>query len=340
VHLGTVPVGREFEFGTPDYNCYIYKKLLLATIPPGTPIILSDDATVWRAAVELAATYPLVGVLHADEDHYYQLAARYNKEVDIFVCVSARVARVVKERTPAIDASRIFVVPCGIALPPMHRAEGRDGWIQMVYVGRITDYQKRSGDLAKVAIALRKRNIPFSLTIIGDGLETRAALEKTVKDQGLSEQVKFTGWLSQAQVHQHLSAADVLLLTSDFEGMPIAMMEGLASGCGFVGTRVSGIEDYEFHALAPDCFRVFGVGDIDGAVAQIVDIAAVNKQQRAIAARKLAESQFSMDICLNNYNKAMNTINTRTYTTPAVNTTMAVKLKSQAVALLRSMKMK
>jgi len=99
----------------------------------------------------------------------------------------------------------------------------------------------------------------------------------------------------------YLSESDVLILTSDFEGMPIAMMEALATGCGVAGTRVSGIEDYEHHPLAADCLSVFTVGAIEDAVNKINMVAAVPKERRRWAARKLAESEFSMEVCLGKY---------------------------------------
>jgi glycosyltransferase involved in cell wall biosynthesis len=339
VHIASQKVGREFEFGTPNYNAYTYQKLILANVPPGTPIILSDDRTVWQAACSLRGTYPIVGVLHADEPHYYALAQKHHNEASIFVCVSARVSRLVKEKSPAIEPSRVFVVPCGIELPPVQKNYNSNATLQLVYVGRITEYQKRSGDLAKVAVLLRQKNIPFHLNIIGDGLETKVALQKTIKDEGLEGQVTFTGWLSQAKVAEYLNTSDVLVLTSDFEGMPIAMMEGLASGCGFVGTRVSGIEDYENHPLATDCFRVFEVGDIEGAVAKIQEVAARPVAARKAAARQLAEEQFSMDTCLANYNKAIATIPAKTYTATSASLSPVEVVKSRVTSGLRALKM-
>ena len=339
VHVGSIKVGREFEFGSAEYCAWVYKKLILENIPQGTPIILSDDKTVWQAATSLYNTYPIVGVLHADEAHYYELAKRHHKQTDIFVCVSARVSNTVQKATPEIASSRIFIVPCGIELPKMAHREHAGDILNLVYVGRITDYQKRVGDLGEVAIALRKKNIPFHLNIIGDGLESKVKLEQKIKANDLQNQVHFLGWLSQAQVHEQLSASDIMVLTSDFEGMPIAMMEGLAAGCGFVGTRVSGIEDYEHHPLAKDCFSVFEVGDIEDAVTKIQHVAAIPVQTRQRSARSLAESQFSMDTCLANYDKAMATIPARAFTPTSISLSPVAAVKSKLMATMRAMKM-
>lgn len=339
VKIISCKVGREFEFGLPEYTGHIYRQLL-SKVPAGTPIILSDDKTVWQSAAELHESYPLVGVLHADEEAYYTLAKRFHKQVAIFVCVSDRVNRTVKERVPEIQHSRIFTVPCGIQFPTAPFIQKQGDKLQLMYAGRITAYQKRAGDLLKVAELLHKKGIDFHWDIIGDGGEYKVSLEQQAKDMGLSDKIAFRGWLAQTDVLKYMATADVLVLVSEFEGMPVAMMEALSMGCGFVGTRVSGIEDYEFHPLAKDCFGVFDVGNIEEAVTRIQQVASVPAQARQQSARQLAASQFTMDICLDNYNKAIDTIPHREYKTAVPGTLSAmVVLKSRLKAMGREMKM-
>jgi glycosyltransferase involved in cell wall biosynthesis len=284
-------------------------------------------------------SYPIVGVLHADEQAYYTLAKRHHNTSDIFVCVSDRVNRTTKSQVPEIDASRFFTIPCGINLPGITYSQHSGNILNMVYVGRIADYQKRTSDLLKVVQEMAKHGSPFHLTIIGDGTTARPALEKAFKDAQMDQYVTFTGWLSQQEVHKYLTESDVLVLTSDFEGMPIAMMEGLAAGCGFVGTRVSGIEDYADHPLAPECFSVFDVGDVADAARKILKMGAVPIIARQTAARKLAESQFSMKTCLDNYLEAIETIPARSYSPTPIAISSSAILKSKMISMARAMKM-
>lgn len=297
--------GYEFEFGTPEYRVYVYCRLL-TSLPVGTPVIVSDDKDVWSAAASFHGTYPLVGVLHADEQHYYDLAVKYAGKTDVLACVSERVTRKVKELLPLAD--KVFTIPCGIHLPDVSHDRQSGDKLRLVYAGRLTRYQKRVGDLVKVAAALKASGTNFHFNIIGDDEAERPVLERCVKEAGISEQVSFRGWLGQQDVARCLSESDVMLMTSDFEGTPIAMMEALAAGCGMVGTRVSGIEDYELHPLAADCFRIFEVGDIEGAVRKINELGAKPPGVRQQAARKLAEAEFSMDVCLGRYINAMKDI--------------------------------
>ena len=303
VRIFKAKAGGEFEFGTIEYRAYVYKKLL-AQLPSGTPVIVSDDIAVWEAATSLHKSYPVVGVLHADEEQYYRLAEKYYKQVSVLVCVSNRVNNTTHRRAPGFNSDRLHTIPCGINLPEITLSIPGGNMLQLVYVGRISDYQKRTSDLVNISLLLSKNNIKFHLRIIGDG-EAKIQLETTFKEKGLEECVTFCGWLSQEQVGVHLSESDILILTSDFEGMPIAMMEALAAGCGVAGTRVSGIEDYGYHPLAPDCLSVFTVGDIEDAVNKINKVAAVPKGIRQQAARRLAQSEFSMQVCLEKYLKVI-----------------------------------
>lgn len=340
IHRVSQPVGREFEFGEPQYREYIYSKLL-SKVPPGTPVILSDDHAVWEAATHHYETYPIVGVLHADEHHYYDLAVKHQQRVDLLACVSERIRTRTLELLPSFESTRVPVIPCGIHLPTPHFNTHRMPEIRLVYVGRISNYQKRTTDLVKISSRLAELGISFHLNIIGDGKEPRQELEEKVKEAGLQQHISFLGWLSQQQVAAQLSGSDVLILTSDFEGMPIAMMEGLAMGCGFVGTRVSGIEDIESHRHAADCLGIFEVGNIEEAVQHIQRVAAIPAQRRMLAARALAEAEFTMDVCLTRYYAAINALLIKPVAKTHIKSIpLSLHIKSRLLAVARTLRMK
>jgi|GEM_PF-876129 len=332
-------VGYEFEFGTDEYRSYIYKQLVVQ-LPLFTPVILSDSEPTWIAATAFYGTYPIVGVLHADEDYYYSLAEKYYKRVDIFACVSKRVSTITSKRIPEFNSDQIYTIPCGIEFSSLQRGGDDNAILKLVYVGRISDYQKRTGDLLKMVSLLAKDNTSFHLDIIGDGVAARAVLEQRFKDEGLSKYVTFRGWLSKQEVAIYLSQSDILLLTSDFEGTPIAMMEALAAGCGVVGTRVSGIEDYEHHQLATGCYSVFAVGDIADAVQKINKIATIPEQTRVTAARALAESEFTMQVCMQKYFAAIDEIQMKPISPVKVKLSLFDRLYSGLIAFARYQKMK
>ena len=123
--------------------------------------------------------------------------------------------------------------------------------------------------------------------------------------------------------------------------MPIAMMEGLAMGCGFVGTRVSGIEDIELHQHAADCLGIFEVGNIEEAVQHIQRVAAIPGQRRMLAARSLAEAEFTMDVCLARYYAAINALLIKPVAKTHIKSIpLSSHIKSRLLAVARTLRMK
>jgi len=338
VHLITQRVGYEFEFGTDEYRANIYSALIENGVPLQTPVIVSDDKAVWLGSANIADKYPMVGVLHCDDPYYYEIGRKYSRQMSICVCVSERVRRTFKAQCPDFESVRLFAIPCGIHLPVFAPKSGNDGITRLTFIGRFRDTQKRAYDLVNIAAALHAQGYPFHLHIAGNDESSKVEFMASLKQQGVAHLVTFHGWLSASGVAELLSNTDVLLLTSNFEGTPLVMMEALAAGSGFAGTRVSGIEDYEHHQLAADCFSVFGVGDIEDAVTKIKAVAGIPAGSRQDAARKLAEQEFTMQVCLGRYFSALQAITpTKSipYGPPA---TVMQKLYSRLIAVARATK--
>ena len=334
------PVGFTFEFGSEVYRAAIYKTLIANNVPEGTPVILSDDGAVWSAACALADKYAVTGVLHGDQDYYYDRAAAYHRQLSLCVCVSARIKRTLLVKCPDIDAKKVMTIPCGINLPEYRPEPNSGDVLQLAFIGRLTDYEKRAGDLVLIAEELQRGGVSYHLHIAGNSDSSAITFRDSFRAKGVEPNVTFHGWQAKAAVQQMLNASDILLLTSNSEGMPLVMMEALASGCGFTGTRVSGIEDYEHHALAARCVAVYAVGEIDDAVNKIMQVAAVPAALRRQSARTLAEAEFGMDTCLSRYFAALQAIGKKQMPPSPLALSATDKIRSQVLATLRYMKVK
>lgn len=75
---------------------------------------------------------------------------------------------------------------------------------------------------------------------VGDG-EQRASLEQAIAAHGLGSRVHLLG--QRWDVSDWLDAADIFVLPSDLEGMPLAIMEAMAKGLPVIATAVSGIPE-------------------------------------------------------------------------------------------------
>lgn len=90
------------------------------------------------------------------------------------------------------------------------------------------------------------------LLLAGDGPQRR---DLEAKAQPLGDRVRFLG--SRSDVSVLLAAADVTVLTSDWEGLPISVLESLAAGRPVIATDVDGVRE----TLAPGGGRLVAPGD-------------------------------------------------------------------------------
>jgi len=106
-------------------------------------------------------------------------------------------------------------------------------------VGRLTMIKQHHLFLETARLVANRE--PATLFLIaGDG-ELRAELERTARDFGLADRVRFLGW--RRDLTTIYGASDVFLLTSRNEGTPVALIEALASGVPGVSTDVGGVRD-------------------------------------------------------------------------------------------------
>lgn len=299
LHLVMPAVGREFEFGTEAYRSSVYARALLDRVPAMVPVLTSDDPAAWRAAAWLAGRNPCLLVVHGDYDGYYEQVGRYSSAAAAIVAISGRIRDRIVERRVSIDTP-LVLIPTGIALGPRPSFKSGFGPARLTWVGRIDESSKRVSDLPRIASALRQLRVQFHLTIVGDG-PSRDALAEAFGSAGLESCSRLHGWASPLEVRQLLEESDLLLLPSNREGLPVAMMEAFAAGCAVVASRVSGVEDYERSALASHCLWVHAVGDVEAAAGSIRAALLVPRAERCRSARNLAESEFAIDRCAERY---------------------------------------
>jgi glycosyltransferase involved in cell wall biosynthesis len=111
------------------------------------------------------------------------------------------------------------------------------------------------------------------VALVGEG-DQRAALEAQARTAGVTEQIIFAGF--RANVADILAASEVFVLSSLWEGMPVALLEAMAAGCTAVVTDVGGVGQVVRHGetgfLVPP-------GDAAALAAALLDC--VNDPERA-----------------------------------------------------------
>lgn len=141
--------------------------------------------------------------------------------------------------------------------------------MRILCVGRLVA-AKGQHVLIEAAARLHASGRRFRLVLVGGGPDDDS-LRGAARAAGLDAVIEFTGPLDQAAVRAQYDQADVFALASFAEGIPVVLMEAMASGIACVATRVNGIPelirgDHEGLLLAPgDAAGLFG------ALARLVD---------------------------------------------------------------------
>lgn len=141
-----------------------------------------------------------------------------------------------------IETTRVHVIPNGVAdeffinkRRSMHKKP------RLLFVGRLS-YQK---NLTQLLDALDGISDQFTTTLVGDG-ELRADLEAHAKKLNLKN-ITFAGFASGATLRAYYEQADIFVLPSEREGMPLVLLEAMAAGLPIVATRVTGNKDVVKH---------------------------------------------------------------------------------------------
>ncbi len=111
----------------------------------------------------------------------------------------------------------------------------------LLWVGRMVDV-KRLDVLVTAAAELRRRRREFVLCLAGDG-PLREQIAEMVSEQGLENDVLFTGALPPEALGDWYRAANATVMSSDSEGLPNVLRESLACGTPFVATDVGSIRE-------------------------------------------------------------------------------------------------
>jgi glycosyltransferase involved in cell wall biosynthesis len=80
----------------------------------------------------------------------------------------------------------------------------------------------------------------WRIELVGDG-PTRPAVEDAVKRLGLTERVVFAG--ERKDVPELLAGADIFVLASNWEGLPLSILEAMRASLPVVATRVGGVDE-------------------------------------------------------------------------------------------------
>ncbi len=143
---------------------------------------------------------------------------------------------------------KFHTVRCGIALDELPlTTEAPPGGItkdaprQIICVARLSSEKGLPG-LLKAFAGLRKRGQNIELSLLGDGPE-QSLIAEECKKLDLDPFVNFLGRKSEAETLAAIARADILVLPSFMEGLPVVLMEAMALGVPVVASRIAGVPE-------------------------------------------------------------------------------------------------
>ena len=145
-------------------------------------------------------------------------------------------------REYALPASAVPVVGNGIDLDAFRgpqRRGPRGAGARLLCVARLAP-AKNHALLLRTVARLRESGRDVSLTLVGDG-PLRGALEERARELGISQRVRFAG--RRTDTPAFYRDCDLFVLLSDYEGMPMSIIEAMASGLPVVATRAGGVAE-------------------------------------------------------------------------------------------------
>ena len=206
---------------------------------------------LWGRYAGLLAKVPhMVHVEHNTCERYTawrRAQARWlARRTDRIVGCSEGVRRVLLEM--GMPAERTVAIPNGIRLEPFADVDAQPFAQRAPGIVMVARYskQKDHASLLRAVALLRGRGLQPEVQLAGGGKAIhRRPLEQLAEALGITAQVRFLGVVR--DVPQRLLAHQVCVLITHYEGMPLALLEGMAAGCAVVGSDVPGVREVLAH---------------------------------------------------------------------------------------------
>lgn len=223
-----------------------------------------------------------------------------NHMADYIVAVSEQTRR--KAIEEGIRSGKVVMIPNGITPVPVENAERQSvrrasGFVEkdvfFLSVGRLV-YQKAHEYLVAALPEVLENTPNVKVGICGDGV-LRTNLELQISSLGLNDNVKLFGM--QADVTKFLAAADVFVLPSRWEGLPIALLEAMSAGLPIIATQVEGVDQTVEHGVHGLIVPTESPDTLAKAILQLCRDPEMRRRMGEAARRRVLESYTTDRMC-------------------------------------------
>lgn len=161
-----------------------------------------------------------------------------------------------------------------------------------VHLSCFTDKQKNISGILRVMKALSQIRTDFVLKLIGDG-EDFEQMKSLANQFELSDEIViFTGLKQDEELVELLNHADLMIMFSNFENLPVVILESYACGVPVISTRVGGIHEHLNDSLG----RLIPARHESGFLKVLNDFLDNPQQYDPVRIREYAVSHFSREV--------------------------------------------
>jgi len=235
-----------------------------------------------------------LGIVQTDDPLVYRILANYAPVLDAAVGVSGYSCEMLRSY-PQLADKPIYYQPYGIPIPEKLKrpSPDQDQPIRIIYVGRLVHEQKRVYLFARILQALVNSHRPFVWRIAGEGARLRS-LQKNLRTNSSHQRVSFEGQVPNERIPELMVDSDVFLLPSDYEGLPISLLEAMAHGVvPVVSDLPSGIRE----VVNAETGILVHPDNVDGYAAAILQLDSDREDlaKKSRAASRLVRNGFSCE---------------------------------------------
>lgn len=133
----------------------------------------------------------------------------------------------------------IVVIPNGVPIAKADPVKPCSQPARIVFVGR---FQPQKNLLFLVDMLGEVRDLAWTCTLVGDG-PLRSQVEQRVAGLDLTARIELAGWVAPEEAARRLSDADLLLMPSLSEGLPVVGIQALSHGLAIVASKVGGLAE-------------------------------------------------------------------------------------------------
>jgi glycosyltransferase involved in cell wall biosynthesis len=152
--------------------------------------------------------------------------------------------------------------------------------------------------------------IDTELLIVGDGPK-RKNLELRIKNYASESKIKLLGSLAREKVFEVLQQSDIFVLTSNWEGFPITILEAMSCGLPIIASDVGGVKE----AVDEEVGYLIKRGDKEAlkkALIELIENPELAKK-KGENARKRVEQEFSLEKMLQETERMYNSITNKSH---------------------------